>query len=152
MLVTGNTGTMSRKFNLTLMAVASTSSTSGRRHARANGTDKGVGARKLAFDLVRDRRSQWAAEGECTLQSGCAQPGLLETPENSKGLFHTTPNTAARYGVSQHLRPRTMARRRTPIFHVCSPPVRRFSEYFCLVPRPQNHSRMHLWPTSPTPR
>src|ERR1700722_6550179 len=116
MLVTGNTGTMSRKSYLTLMAAGSTSSASGRK-IKSKWNRRRIGGQENRFWPRRDRRSRWVAESEYTLQSGCAKPGLLETPENSKGLFDTTANTAARYGDSQRLLPKTMARRRTPIFH-----------------------------------
>jgi hypothetical protein len=53
------------------------------------------GARKLAFDLVQDRRSRWAGESEGTLQSGCAQPGLLETLRIPKACS-TRPQTPQR--------------------------------------------------------
>jgi hypothetical protein len=86
---------MSRKFNLTLMAVASTSSTSGRQHARANGTDKGVGPGNWLLTLCGTGDLDGQAKAKAHFNPAVPSRGCLRRQRIPKA-FSTRPQTPQR--------------------------------------------------------
>jgi hypothetical protein len=134
---------MSRKSYLALMAVASTWSTSGRKLARANGTDKESGAGKRLLTLCGIGDLDGVPKANAHFSPAAPSRGCLRRLRISK-VFSTRPQTPQRGMATPSIccqgRWRGGGLRS---FRVCSPPVRRFSKY---IPKLHNHSRMDVWP------